>query len=157
MAQQQLLLIEDVEDLGNSGDIVMVKPGYARNYLIPQQKALIATKQTLKKQTKLKEERAKKALLERKESEELAVKLLGKEFSIVVKVDPEGHMYGSVNAAEIAEVLKQQGFNLDKKNILLARPIKTLGSTEVQLKLKEGVQTQIKLTLLSESGLDKTT
>src|SRR5689334_18731387 len=96
----QLLLLDDVDELGRSGDVVAVKPGYARNFLLPKKKGVMANKHTLRMQAKLKEERAKQAEIDRREAEELAARMTGIELNIVVKVDPEGHMYGSVSALD---------------------------------------------------------
>ncbi len=141
----QLLLIEDVDDLGRSGDLVSVKPGYSRNFLLPQKKAVIADKYTLRLQAKLKEERAQLAEVDRKEAEEIASKIEGVVLSIEVKVDPDGHMYGSVSALDIARLLEQEGYKIERRNIALIQPIKTLGVHPVTLKLKEGVPARVTL------------
>jgi large subunit ribosomal protein L9 len=141
----QLLLIEDVDDLGRSGDLVSVKPGYSRNFLLPKKKAVIADKYTLRLQAKLKEERAQLAEVDRKEAEEIASKIEGVVLSIEVKVDPDGHMYGSVSALDIARLLEQEGYKIERRNIVLVQPIKTLGVHPVTLKLKEGVPARVTL------------
>ena len=151
--RNQLLLVSDVEDLGRSGDVVSVRPGYARNFLLPQQKAVIATAFTLKLQDKLKKERAKQAEVDKKEAEILAGKMEGMLLTITVKVDPDGHMYGSVSALDIAENLLEQGFSIEKRNVMLPQPIKTLGVHPLSLKLKEGVPVQISLEIVSETPL----
>lgn len=149
----KLLLLEDVEALGRSGDIVNVKPGFARNYLLPQGLAVIANKQALRQQERLKEERQKKALADRQESEQLASRLDGITLTTVVKVDHEGHMYGSVTAHEIVHLLQdQQKFEVEKKNIQLKHPIKTTGVHVIPVKLKEGVTTSFNLKVMSEEG-----
>ncbi len=136
----QMLLLEDVDALGRSGDIVSVKPGYARNYLLPQKKGIVASKHALRLQAKLQEERRKRAELDRKEAEELALRFTGIELGITVKVDPDGHMYGSVSALDIVKLFEsEKGITLEKKNIALAHPIKTLGTHRLELRLKEGV------------------
>src|SRR5262245_8691147 len=94
----KLLLIEDVEDLGRSGDVVSVKPGYARNFLLPRGHAVRADQHALRMQTRLQEERQKRAILEKQEAEKTAAALEGVTLSTIVKVDHEGHMYGSVSA-----------------------------------------------------------
>lgn len=147
----QLLLIEDVDDLGRSGDVVKVKPGYARNFLLPQQKAVIADPFTLRLQEKLKKERAKQAEVDKSESEALASKMEGLEVAIQVKVDPDGHMYGSVSQTDIAQALINLGFAIEKKNVVLAAHLKTLGIHPIALKLKEGVP--VNLTLKIESDI----
>ncbi len=147
----QLLLLEDVSGLGRSGDIVSVKPGFARNCLLPQKKAIIAEKHLVRLQEKLKQERAKQAVVDKKESETLAQEFAGKTLTTKAKIDSEGHMYGSVTAQDIVGLLKEQlGHDLDKRNILLLKPIKKLGVHEVELKLKEGVLATITLEITSE-------
>jgi large subunit ribosomal protein L9 len=151
--RNQLLLLDDVDDLGRSGDIVSVKPGFARNYLVPQKKAVIADKFTLRMQAKLKEERAKRAEIDRKDSEELAKKIEGMALEVRVKVDPDGNMYGSVGYADIIRLFEDLGIKLERRNILLAQPIKVLGTQTIQLKLKEGIPTHFTLKVISESAL----
>jgi large subunit ribosomal protein L9 len=151
--RNQLLLLSDVDDLGRSGDVVSVKPGYARNFLIPQKKAVVADKFTLRMQAKLKEERAKQAEIDRKESEGLAKKIEGMSLEIRVKVDPDGHMYGSVTQMDIIRLLADLGIPLERRNVLLAHPIKSLGVQTIQLKLKEGVPSQFVLKVVSETAL----
>ncbi|MBS0620113.1 MAG: 50S ribosomal protein L9 [Verrucomicrobia bacterium] len=148
--QNQLLLLKDVDSLGRKGDVVRAKPGYARNFLIPQQMAVVADKFTLRMQAKLKEERAKQAEVDRKDAEALAQKIDGKTFTIEVKVDPDGHMYGSVSTLDIVRLLEQEGFTVERRNIVLAHPIKTLGVHALQLKLKEGVPASITLKVMSD-------
>jgi len=148
----KLLLLEDVEALGRSGDIVSVKPGYARNFLLPQGLAIIADKKALHMQARLQEERQKKAAVDRQASDELATKLEGQNITTVVKVDHEGHMYGSVNISDIVELLEQQmTIVLDKRAVQLKHPIKTTGVHKIHLKLKEGVQVSFSLTVEPEA------
>lgn len=147
----QLLLIEDVEDLGRSGDVVSVKPGYARNFLLPQKKAVIADNFTLRLQARLQEERLKKAAVDKKEAEALAEKVQGSTLTVIVKVDPDGHMYGSVSTTDIARLFEKDGIPMDRRNVLLMHPIKQLGIYPVQLKLKEGVPAQITVEVISEA------
>lgn len=143
--RNQLLLIEDVDDLGRSGDVVSVKPGYSRNFLLPQKKAVIADKYTLRLQAKLKEERAQRAEVDRKDAEEMAKKIEGMVLSIEVKVDPDGHMYGSVSSLDIVRLFESEGITIERRNVVLQHPIKTLGVHPINLKLKEGVPAQITL------------
>lgn len=147
----KLLLLEDVEALGRSGDIVGVKPGYARNFLLPQGLAIIADKKALRMQARLQEERRKKAIVDRKESEELAAKIQDQNLTTIVKVDQEGHMYGSVNASDIADLLQQQAsIALEKRSIQLKHPLKAVGVHTIHVKLKEGVQATFSLTIEPE-------
>jgi large subunit ribosomal protein L9 len=150
--KQQLLLLEDVDGLGRSGDVVTAKPGFIRNFLLPQKKAVIADKQTLKMQARLKEEREKRAIVDRKEAEELAATLVNYVLETEVKVDPEGKMYGSVSTLDIARMLQAKGYAFERKNISLLQPIRTLGTHIINLKLKEGVQAKFTLEVLPEGG-----
>ena len=147
----KFLLIEDVEALGRSGDIVSVKPGYARNYLVPQGFAVIADKNALRMQAKLQEERINRAAEDKKDSEALATRLEGLTISKVVKVDHDGHMYGSVTTADIANLLKDEhGISIEKRAVQLKHPVKEVGVFTVQLKLKEGVTSSITLKVAPE-------
>lgn len=149
----KLLLIEDVEALGRSGDIVTVKPGYGRNFLLPQGLAVIADKKAMRQQERLIEERKKKALEDKKESDAIAARIEGITLTIVVKVDQEGHMYGSVTAHEIVHLLQeQQKVEIEKKSIQLKHPIKTTGVHAIPVKLKEGVAATFNLKVMSEEG-----
>ena len=150
--KQQLLLLDDVDGLGRSGDVVTAKPGFIRNFLLPQKKAVIADKNTLKMQARIKEEREKKEAVDRKEAEELAAKLAGVVISTEVKIDPEGKMYGSVTSLDIARLIQAEGYPIERKNVLLSHPIKNLGRHTVELKLKEGVPASFMLEVIPEGG-----
>lgn len=149
----KLLLLEDVEALGRSGEIVSVKPGYARNYLLPQGLAVIADKGALRHQERLREERQKKAIADKEESEQIAARLEGITLTTIVKVDHEGHMYGSVTAHEIVHILReQQQMELERKDIQLKHPIKSTGVHAIPVKLKEGIVSSFNLKVMSEEG-----
>jgi large subunit ribosomal protein L9 len=151
--RNQLLLIDDVDNLGRSGEVVSVKPGYARNFLLPQKKAVVADKFTLRLQAKLKDERAKRAEVDRRDAEEMAKKIEGMVITVTVKVDPDGHMYGSVAIPDIVRLFEKEGYTLERRNIVLPHAIKTLGDHTIQLKLKEGVPAQITLKVESDVPL----
>ncbi len=150
----KLLLIQDVEDLGRSGDVIeRVKPGYARNYLLPQGFAVIADANTLRRQSKLKESRLLKAAEDLKEAQEVAKALESISLSISVKVDHEGHMYGSVTQLDIVHMLAEQHkISIEKRNVLLVHPIKTTGIHPISIKLKEGVPAAVTLTVIPEDA-----
>jgi large subunit ribosomal protein L9 len=153
----KLLLIEDVEHLGRSGDLVTVKPGYARNLLIPSRKAVVADKRTLRLQAQLQEKRRQIAITDRKDSEELAARLAGQTVRTVVKVDHAGHMYGSVSTGDIVDLLQaQHGIVIEKRSIQLKHPIKEIGVTDIVMKLKEGVVAQFHLKVLAEGAEEET-
>lgn len=150
----KLLLIEDVFNLGRSGDVVSVKPGYARNFLLPQGFAVVADKRALQMQAKLQEERKVKAAHDLKESQELAKQMEGMTLSTTVKVDQEGHMYGSVSALDIVRMLEEdQKIQVEKNSVMLKHPIKAVGVHTIELKLKEGVVASFVLKVIPEGGL----
>ena len=150
----KLLLIEDVDDVGRSGDIVSVKPGFARNFLLPQGFALLADKRSLRMQVRLQEERQKRAVVDKQESEQTASGLEGIILEEVVKVDQEGHMYGSVSALDIVHMLQQRHqIQLEKKSVQLRHAIKETGIHVISIKLKENVTASIKLKVISEATM----
>ncbi|MDB6081284.1 MAG: rplI [Chlamydiia bacterium] len=147
----QLLLLQDVDHLGRKGDVVNTKPGFAYNFLIPKGVAVVATKATLRRQVKLKDERLKIAEQDRKEAEEMASRLQGETISFTVKVDHEGHMYGSVSTLDIIDLVKMQtGIELDKRFIGLKHPIKETGVFAITLRLKEDITCEIHVKVIPE-------
>lgn len=157
--KQQLLLLEDVDGLGCKGEVVSAKPGYVRNFLLPRGYAVMATGNMLRKQDRLRKEREKQAAVDRQESEALVQRLEGVRLEIKVKVDPEGHMYGSVSALDIAQLFQEKGLPIDRKFIQLTRPIKETGEHKISLKLKEGVVASCPLAITPEgvvqTGIEK--
>ncbi len=150
--KQQLLLLEDVESLGRKGEIVSAKPGYVRNFLLPRGLAIIASPHTLRKQEALRKEREKQAIVDRQEAEALAKQIEGIILEIKVKVDPEGHMYGSVSPFDIERLFQEGGHPVERKYIQLNRPIKETGVHKISLKLKEGIAVICQLQIIPEGG-----
>jgi len=148
--KQQLLLLNDVDGLGKKGEIVSARNGYVRNFLLPQRLAAVATPNILRKQEKLRKERAEQAVIHRKESEELAAQINNITLEIKVKVDPEGHMYGSVSAGDVAQLFVERGLPVEKKNVALNKPIKATGVHKLVIKLKEEVTAGCTLTIIPE-------
>lgn len=148
--KQQLLLLDDVDALGKKGEVVSAKPGYVRNFLLPKGLAVVASANTLRKQERLRAEREKQAVIDRKESDELAAQIATVSLEIKVKVDPEGHMYGSVSASDVAQLFQERGLPVERKYILLSRPIKVTGAHKIELRLKEGVTSSCSLTIIPE-------
>ncbi|MCC6127650.1 MAG: 50S ribosomal protein L9 [Chlamydiae bacterium] len=148
--KQQLLLLQDVEALGQKGDIVSARPGYVRNFLLPQGLAVIASPNTLRKRERLREERAKQAVVDRAEATELAKQVESLILETRVKVDPEGHMYGSVSALDIADLYQQNGLPVEKRYVQLPRPLKATGVHKIPLKLKEDVAATCTLHIIPE-------
>jgi len=148
----KLLLIEDVQDLGRSGDLVSVKPGYSRNFLLPRSLAVVADKNAVRRQAALQEARRLRAIEDKKDAEVLAAKLEPITIHSVVKVDPEGHMYGSVSAQDICKQLQSEhGIELEKRFVHLKHHIKTLGVHKIELRLQEGVPAFITLKITAEN------
>lgn len=150
----KLLLIEDVEALGRSGDIVSVRPGYARNFLLPQGYAVVADKNTLRKQKQLQETRRLQAIEDKKTAEQQSSVVQGKVLVTVVKVDEAGHMYGSVSPNDVVSMLHDQlAVKLTRRAVQLVHPIKQVGVYKIDLKLGEGVTGSVTLKVVPE-GVD---
>jgi large subunit ribosomal protein L9 len=148
---QKILLLEDIESVGRKGEVASVKPGYAFNYLIPQGFALVANKSALRRQSRLCEERLKQAEVDKSESMEIASKVNGETLEVTVKVDQEGHLYGSVSSLDIVHhLLAKTGITLDKKVVQLKHPYKEIGVFEVPLKFKEDVTANITLKIIAQ-------
>ncbi|MGW8287460.1 MAG: 50S ribosomal protein L9 [Desulfobulbales bacterium] len=131
----ELILKTTVETLGEEGDIVKVKPGYARNYLIPKKMAVIADKAN---RARLEQEKAAieaRKAKQRQEADELSKKTAGAIIKIEHRVGEEDKLFGSVTSADIAKKLAEMDIMIDKKNILLAEPIKTIGNFTVPVKV----------------------
>src|SRR3990172_3221971 len=126
MRSVKLILREDVPNLGDSGEVVSVKPGFARNYLIPQGKAIAATAAHVRELEHEKRVIAEKVARERKALEAERAKIHGVEIEIAAQAGEEGRLFGSVTAAQIAEKLAERGLELDRRRIELAEPIKEL-------------------------------
>jgi len=129
----QVILLQRVEKLGKLGEIVTVKPGYARNFLLPKKVALRATKENIVHFEKEKEGLEALNLKHKDESEKLAKRLEGKMVTLIRQASEGGHLYGSVSARDIAEALKQE--HVTKNNVKIAHPIKTIGIHGVTLQL----------------------
>lgn len=148
----QLLLLRDVEALGRSGDIVTVKPGFARNFLLPKSLATKATSATLNLRDKLRRERAAKAQEDFKIATAISEKLATLSLLREVKVDQEGHLYGSVTAADIFAMLAERGVEIDRRSLTGFRPIKTLGVHNIDCRLAENVRAKISLAVIAEGA-----
>ena len=130
-----LILLERVEKLGQMGQIVKVKPGYARNYLLPQKKAMRATKENLAYFDTQKAQLEANNLERKSEAGEVGEKLEGLSVVLIRQAGESGQLYGSVAARDIAEAVTAAGFTVEKRQIVLDRPIKTLGLHPVRVML----------------------
>ena len=140
----QVILLERVAKLGQMGEVVDVKPGYARNFLLPQGKALSASKANIEAFEAQKAQLEARNLETRKEAEALADKLNGQQFIIIRSASDAGALYGSVTTRDAAEAATEAGFSVDRKQVVLA-PIKELGLHSVQVVLHPEVDATIEL------------
>lgn len=131
----EVILCQDVSTIGRAGEVVKVKDGYARNYLIPRYLALIATKAN-KKTMELKKAKIVAAYEEkRKEAEALAGKIAKASCTLVVEVNDQEKLYGAVSESDIIRGLEQEGFKFDRKDLVIEKPIEELGIFEVGVRL----------------------
>jgi large subunit ribosomal protein L9 len=148
----KVILKQDYEKLGKSGDTVSVKDGYALNYLIPNQIALKATEGNLKVLEEIKKQKESKVKKEIVEAEALAAELGKQTLEIKMNAGEDEKIFGSVSAQIISESLAQKGFNVDKKHIVLDEPIKKLGIFTVEIKLNNNVKTSIKVWVVKDQA-----
>ena len=140
----KIVLKQDIDKLGSIGDVVNVANGYGRNYLIPRGLALKATPGAEKVAEQIKKAKARKIEEGKAVFEETAKKLSSLSLTIPVQVGEDEKMFGSVTSIDISNMLKQEGIEIDKKNILLKEPIKKLGIFSIQIKLHPEVKTEVK-------------
>ncbi len=146
----KIILLQDVKGQGRKGEVKDVNEGYARNFLIKKGLAEVATP------TKINELNQKKASQDFHRAEEvkatqaLAKEIYCKTFTVKIKAGQSGKVFGSVTGANIADALVAAGYNVDKKKIVLAQPIKNVGTYEVELKLMEGIQSKINVVIEAE-------
>lgn len=147
----KIILKKEVTNLGEAGDVVEVKAGYGRNYLIPQGFACAATQSALKQLEETKRQRAHKEAKLIADAEALAAKIAATPVTVTVKVSESGKIYGSVTTAQIEEALKAAGVEVDKKNISLVDDIKTVGEYEATVKCYKTVKGTVKVTVVAEA------
>ena len=141
----QVILLERVAKLGQMGEVVKVKDGYARNFLLPQGKALRASEDNIKSFEGRKAQLEAQNLETKKEAGAIAAKLDGKIFVVIRSASDAGALYGSVTTRDAADAATAAGFSVDKKQVVLTRPIKELGLHEVEVVLHPEVSAQIRL------------
>jgi large subunit ribosomal protein L9 len=147
----QIILQEDVEKLGHRGDVVTVKPGYARNFLLPKKLAVEATAGNMKALERIRGALAKKTATELEAAKKQAELLNVVSLKFVRKTGENEQMFGSVTTGDVADGLKAQGFDIDKRQVQLAEPIKTLGEFPVTLKVFREVTAEIKVHVEKEA------
>jgi large subunit ribosomal protein L9 len=141
----QIILQEDIEKLGNRGDVVTVKPGYARNFLLPKKLAVEATPGNMKALERIRGALAKRTATELDAAKKQAELLNGVSLKFTRKTGENDQMFGSVTTGDIAEGLKAQGFGIDKRQVQLADPLKILGEFTVTIKVFRDVTAEIKV------------
>ncbi|MBQ7387929.1 MAG: 50S ribosomal protein L9 [Paludibacteraceae bacterium] len=146
----QVILKEDIHNLGYKDDIVTVKDGFGRNYLIPQGKAVIASESAKKVLAENLKQRAHKLAKIKAEAEELAAKIDGLVLTIGAKTSSTGTIFGSVNSIQVAEELAKQGFSIDRKIIVIKDAIKEVGTYKAVVKLHKEVSATVTLEVVSE-------
>lgn len=146
----KIILKEDITNLGYKGDVVEVKNGYGRNYLIPQGKAVIATPSALKMLAEDQKQRAHKLAKIKADAEALAASLEGVALTISTKVSATGTIFGSVNSIQIAEALEKLGHNIDRKVIAIKEAVKEVGSYTATLKLHKEVSVEVPFEVVAE-------
>lgn len=145
MALVKVILREDIARLGDAGEVVSVRPGFARNFLLPQGKAILATESSMKALDHHQRVIGEKVAREKKTLEGEKSRIEALSLEIAVQVGEEGKLFGSVTAAQIAELLAAQGVSVDRRKIELADPIKEVGEHRVPLRLHREVVAQLRL------------
>jgi large subunit ribosomal protein L9 len=152
----EVILKEDVPNLGLRGDVVKVADGYGRNYLLPRKMAMQATAANKAVIEQMKAAAARRSASEKAQAEELAAKLNPVELSFTRKSGDAGHLFGSVTSADIAAELAAQGFDIDRRKIQLSDPLKTVGDVVVGIRLHREVTAHIKVKVVAEAQEEET-
>ena len=147
----EIILKEDIAGLGYKNDIVKVKDGYGRNYLIPQGKAVIATESAKKVLAENERQRAHKLAKIKADAEAQAAKLNGVKVTISAKVNEDGTIFGGVGAAQVAEALAAKGFEVDRKAIV-AETVKAVGEYKVTINLHKEVKAEVAFEVVAEAA-----
>lgn len=151
----KIILTQDFDELGFAGDIVRVSDGYARNFLIPKDIALEASKENLKFMETQKKKIEVKRLRAKEDAEKISEKIKDTIITIKQKVGEEGKLYGSVTTMDIATELEKQGIDIDRRKITLDKPIKNLGDYNIPIKLYPKVTSSIKLIVEAEATAEE--
>jgi len=147
-----IILTENIDGLGNIGDIVKVKPGYARNYLVPRGFAVLADNRNVKELEHQKRQLERKLQRVTQAAEVLKSRIEAVSLAVAHKAGEEGKLYGAVTSMEIEAQLADKGIEIDRKRIQLAEPIKNVGEFEIPVKLDAGVTATIKLVVSAEEA-----
>ena len=153
----EVILKEDVANLGSRGDVVKVADGYGRNFLLPRKLALQATDANKAVIETMKSSAARRSASEKVQAEELVAKLAPVVLSFTRKTGDGGHLFGSVTSADIAADLATKGFEVDHRKIVLAEPLKSIGEFSVAIKLHREVTAQLKVQVVAEATAEDAT
>lgn len=148
----QVVLKDDVVNLGKSGELVRVKPGYARNYLIPRGLAAVATRSNIAQVEHEKQVAIARAAKLRGDAESVAKRINGTVVEVAVQAGEEGKLFGSVGTKDIADALKKKGHEIDRKRIQLHEPIKSVGERDLEVRLGYDVSATIKVVVKALEG-----
>ncbi|NCO58098.1 MAG: 50S ribosomal protein L9 [Nitrospirae bacterium CG18_big_fil_WC_8_21_14_2_50_70_55] len=151
MATMQVLLMDEMEHLGDMGEVVTVKRGYGRNFLLPRGIAVLATRGNLHQMEHHKRIVAEKMKRIRLASEDLAKNLSAQELEFVERAGESGTLYGAVTSIDIARELAARGFEVERRKISLAAPLKEVGTTTVEIHLPQGVVATVKVVVRAEA------
>src|SRR5438105_9421318 len=154
MPHKQVLLREDIDKLGARGEIVRVKAGYARNYLLPRKLAVEATANNVRQIEGEKAALAKREAKDRSGAELQAGQLRNLTLKFERKVGEAGILYGSVTSMDIAHELKEQGYEIDRRQIILREPIKRFGNYSVPIRLHREITVELPVNVLGEGGVE---
>lgn len=149
-ANIQVILQQDVDKVGKSGDLIRVRPGFARNYLLPRELAVPATTAAVHRIEHEKSVAVARAEKAKKDAREAAAKLSAVSIKITQKAGDDGRLFGSVTTKDIEAALVAQGFAIDRKKIQLAEPIKAVGSYDVPIKLVSDVSATVKVEVVAK-------
>ncbi len=141
----EVILLERIERLGQMGDVVKVKPGFARNFLLPQKKALRATEENRKRFESQRSQLEVANLERRQEAEQVAGKMQGLSVVLIRQAGDAGQLYGSVNSRDIAQAVTDAGFTTERRQVRLDTPIKALGLYDIRLDLHPEVSLQVRI------------
>ena len=146
----KVILTEPLEHVGDAGEIVDVKPGYARNFLLPRKLAFVANKSNMAVFQEVQNQKGAQAVRDKREAEERAEALGKASITIAVAVGEEDRIFGSVTNQQIAELLNEQEFEIDRRTIQLDEPIRALGVYDVPIKLHPEVEATVKVWVVKE-------
>lgn len=146
----KVILLKDVENLGNEGEVVSVADGYGRNYLIPREFAVEATKTSMRLLERRKAKEAQKEERELATAKELKEKIENAEITMTVKAGEKGRLFGSVTSKDINQALTDQGINIDRRKMQMDEPIREIGEKIVPIKLHTDVVADLKVKVVSE-------